>query len=149
MRKPSSLLALALLPLACPSLAEESQNSSATEFGPLVTLNGSLHPLARRDRDQGRVDPETPTRGVSIVFRRWPAQQGALETLLAEQQDPSSPNYRRWLSPDQFAERFGLPRDGVERVTARRRYRDSCLHGDDEPGSGGHGCVPANGNERS
>src|SRR5438445_3398248 len=30
-----------------------------------------------------------------------------LELLLAQQQDPSSKNYHRWLTPAQFADRFG------------------------------------------
>ncbi|HEY2106941.1 MAG TPA: protease pro-enzyme activation domain-containing protein, partial [Candidatus Binataceae bacterium] len=33
--------------------------------------------------------------------------QAGLEQLLAEQQNPSSNNYHRWLTPAQFAQRFG------------------------------------------
>ena len=37
-----------------------------------------------------------------------PAQQAALDRLLADQQTPSSPNYHKWLTPEQYADRFGL-----------------------------------------
>jgi uncharacterized membrane protein len=33
--------------------------------------------------------------------------QGELDTLLQQLADPTSPNYRQYLTPDQFAERFG------------------------------------------
>lgn len=36
--------------------------------------------------------------------------RGALDALLAELYDPASPNYRRFLTPSQFAERFAPPR---------------------------------------
>ena len=32
---------------------------------------------------------------------------GVLDALLADQQNPNSPNYHQWLTPAQFAERFG------------------------------------------
>jgi len=35
------------------------------------------------------------------------AQQAALEQLLKEQQDPASPNYHNWLTPETYADRFG------------------------------------------
>ena len=41
-----------------------------------------------------------------------------LEAFLAEQQMPSSPNYRRWLTPEQFADRFGLSTNDIGKLTA-------------------------------
>ncbi|HEX9137469.1 MAG TPA: protease pro-enzyme activation domain-containing protein, partial [Nitrospirota bacterium] len=32
-----------------------------------------------------------------------------LRQLLEEQQDPRSPRYRQWLSPEEFGRRFGVP----------------------------------------
>jgi subtilase family serine protease len=43
-----------------------------------------------------------------MVLNRTREQQASLNALLQEQQDPSSPNYHRWLSPEEFGERFGL-----------------------------------------
>ena len=36
--------------------------------------------------------------------------RAALDALITDLYDPSSPNYRRFLTPSQFAERFALPR---------------------------------------
>jgi pseudomonalisin len=49
----------------------------------------------------------------------------ALRALLAAQQDPASPEYRRWLSPQEFGTRFGAaPRD-LKRVERWLR-REGC-----------------------
>jgi subtilase family serine protease len=39
-----------------------------------------------------------------------------LEELIREQHDPASPNYRRWLTPAEFAQRFGPSRTDADRV---------------------------------
>jgi subtilase family serine protease len=44
-------------------------------------------------------------------------QQEALSRLLAQQQDPASPNYHRWLTPAEYADRFGLSRADLNRIT--------------------------------
>ena len=43
--------------------------------------------------------------------------QAALEQLLADQQNPASPRYHRWLTPDEFASRFGPTKEQVGQVT--------------------------------
>jgi subtilase family serine protease len=45
---------------------------------------------------------------VTLLLKPTAAQQAALDQLLAEQQDPSSPNFRNWLTPEEFADRFGI-----------------------------------------
>jgi pseudomonalisin len=47
-----------------------------------------------------------------------PEQEAALEQLLADQQDPKSPRYHAWLSPEQFGEQFGAMRADVDTVTS-------------------------------
>ncbi len=45
-------------------------------------------------------------------------QQSALEALIDAQHDPSSPEYHRWLTPETFAERFGVSQSDVDQVVA-------------------------------
>jgi subtilase family serine protease len=47
-----------------------------------------------------------------------PSQQKALDVLLGQQQDRTSPNYHKWLTPQQFADRFGLSQNDFSKVTA-------------------------------
>ena len=46
-----------------------------------------------------------------------------LARLLAAQQDPASPEYHRWLTPDEFTSRFGPTGADLARVTAWLRKR--------------------------
>lgn len=82
------------------------------------TLKGSLHPLAQPQFDSGRMPADTRLAGMSIVFSRSAAQQADLEALIAAQQNPSSPLYHQWLSPDQFAARFGMTQSDLDKVEA-------------------------------
>jgi subtilase family serine protease len=45
---------------------------------------------------------------VTMVLKPTAAQQSDLETLLIRQQDRSSADYHKWLTPEQFGDRFGL-----------------------------------------
>src|SRR5260370_17575145 len=58
----------------------------------------------------------TRLNGMSIYFNRSAAQQADLEALIAAQQDPSSPQYHQWLTPDQFASRFGMAQSDIDKV---------------------------------
>jgi len=82
----------------------------------MTRLKGSLHPLAQPQFDTGRMPADTKLNGISIVFNRTAAQQAALNALIAEQQNPASPLYHQWLTPDQFAARFGMAPSDLEKV---------------------------------
>jgi hypothetical protein len=73
-----------------------------------VALTGSRVPLASPGNDLGAVDPAMPLHGISLVFSRSPQQEAALQALLAAQQNPASPQYHQWLTPDQYAAQFGV-----------------------------------------
>jgi subtilase family serine protease len=83
-----------------------------------VVLAGSRHPLARPELDRGAADRATVLRGMSIVLGPSPVQQNELDALLAAQRDPSSPEYHRWLTPTQYAERFAPAEAVVDEVGA-------------------------------
>jgi hypothetical protein len=53
-----------------------------------------------------------------LVLKRSPAQESALKQLLDQQQDRFSPNYHKWLTPEEFGRRFG-PSDGdIQAITS-------------------------------
>ncbi|HEY5161976.1 MAG TPA: S53 family peptidase, partial [Terriglobales bacterium] len=85
--------------------------------GRQAVLRGSVHPLAQPQYDQGRLSPATVLSRMVMTFSRTPAQQADLENLLREQQDPSSPSYHQWLTPEQYAGRFGLSESDLAQVT--------------------------------
>ncbi len=55
-----------------------------------------------------------------VTFELQPsaAQKADLEQLLAQQQDPSSANYHKWLTPEAYADRFGASSDDVAKIVA-------------------------------
>jgi subtilase family serine protease len=81
-----------------------------------ATLPGSLHPLARPQNDAGRMPGNSRLNGISIYFNRTAAQQADLNGLLAAQQDPHSPQFHQWLTPEQFAARFGMAQSDTDKV---------------------------------
>ena len=88
----------------------------AVDTSQATALNGNVHPLARPQYDQGRVESSMPMR-VTLVFKLSAAQQADLDALLASQQDRGSPDYQRWLTPEQYGSRFGLSQGDINKVT--------------------------------
>jgi subtilase family serine protease len=107
-----SVMATAALAAQTPSSRIRTDvNSSFTS-----QLRGSLHPLAQAQFDSGRVSGNTKFNGMGIVFNRSAQQQADLEALLAAQQNPASPFYHKWLTPDQYAARFGMAPADIDKV---------------------------------
>jgi len=82
----------------------------------ITALRGSQIPLATAQNDAGRVPANTRLEGITLYFNRTAAQQADLEALLAAQQNPKSPQYHKWLNPQQFAARFGMAQSDIDRV---------------------------------
>ena len=83
-----------------------------------VVVRGSIPPQAQARFDRGAVDPAFVLGNVMLMLNPSHAQQAALEQLLQEQQDPASPNYHNWLTPEQYAERFGASAADIEKIAA-------------------------------
>ncbi|HEX6881209.1 MAG TPA: protease pro-enzyme activation domain-containing protein, partial [Terriglobales bacterium] len=92
-----------------------------------MMLRGNISPRLHRATDQGRLPAATPLSQMALVFRRSDAQQNALDLLLDQQQDPASLNYHKWLTPEQFGQRFGLSAADLSKITnwlQARGFRD-------------------------
>jgi subtilase family serine protease len=119
----SALLIAALL-LVLPGLAlaqgsaVQPRITDRVNTSVLTTLQGNTHPLARAQFDQGGAPPNLPMDRILLVLKRSPDQEAALQSLLEQQQDTSSPNYHKWLTPDQFGQQFGPADADVQAVTS-------------------------------
>src|SRR6266536_1447634 len=83
----------------------------------LVTLKGNTHPLAQPMFDIGAAPPNLSMQRMLLVLNRDPQRDFALHKLLDDQQDKASPNYHRWLTPDEFGIQFGPSDQDVQLVT--------------------------------
>lgn len=111
-----SISAFLVLAIAAPAQIRNRIVQNIGETEPVVV--SASHPLARAEFDQGRVEGSMPIHRAAMVFKLAPAQESALDTLLAEQQNPHSPNYRKWLTPEQYAARFGMSDSDLAKVSA-------------------------------
>jgi subtilase family serine protease len=108
-----------MLLLFSSSLSGQSQPeriSQSIDSHRMSVVHGNVHPMVRAEVDQGALDPSQMLTRVTIFFQRTAIQQQALDTLLKEQQDPASPLYQKWVSPQQFAVQFGLGDTDLKQV---------------------------------
>jgi len=110
------ILTLIVLAGAAPAQTRNRITQRIADTEPVVV--SMPHPLARAAFDQGRVEGSMNINHAAIVFKLAPAQQADLDKLLAEQQDPHSANYRQWLTPEQYAARFGMSDSDLAQVTS-------------------------------
>jgi subtilase family serine protease len=116
----SSLCLLAAVVFAARSASAQLPVRIAAEISSSqhVALPGSLRPQARAENDRGRLPGSTRLQGVTMEFSRTAAQEARLQSLIAAQQNPSSPHYHQWLNPDEFAAQFGLRQSDLDKVTS-------------------------------
>ncbi|MBZ5569417.1 MAG: hypothetical protein LAN64_16400 [Acidobacteriia bacterium] len=110
----SILLFAGLLPAA----AAQNRIVQALEAGEMEPVRGNVHPLARAEFDEGAAAGSMMLYRMALTFRPSAAQQADLDALLAEQQNPLSPYYHQWLTPEQYADRFGLGQNDIAQVGA-------------------------------
>lgn len=78
----------------------------------------SVHGKVRRGADLGQTAPATRLQGMTLRFSMTQAQSQALDQLLSDQQNPSSPRYHQWLTPAQYAAQFGVSSSDLAKITS-------------------------------
>ena len=114
---PRASLTLLLFALAAPLAAQHVQ-APVVDDGARVTLANTIHPRIAALGASGPMDPATPLERMLLVLKREPGTQASLDRLLRDQQDPASPRYHQWLTPEAFGEQFGPPAAQVAAASA-------------------------------
>jgi len=73
----------------------------------LVTLKGTIHPLANAGNDRGAAPDEMRLDRIHLVLKRSDSQEAALRKLIADMHTPGTASYHKWLTPDAFGKQFG------------------------------------------
>ncbi len=73
---------------------------------------------AARAVDLGPMAPNRLLSSVTLHFNMTDAQQAALNQLIVDQQNPSSPRFHLWLTPAQYGAQFGLSSSDLAKVSA-------------------------------
>jgi hypothetical protein len=92
--------------------------TQAVDESQLTVLKGNTYFMARTQYDRGPAPASLPMNRMLLVLRRTPEQEAALEQLLDQQQEQSSPNYHQWLTPQQFGQQFGAADQDTQTVTS-------------------------------
>ena len=79
-----------------------------------VQISGTVSPEALKLPSYGDL-PSAQNLSLQIWFK--PHHQDQLATLLAEQQDPKSPQYHEWLTPPEYTKRFGVTQQEFNKVS--------------------------------
>ena len=108
----AGIMAAASLHAQTPAVRIRAEISSAQ----MAALKGSQHPMAQPAWDAGRMPSNYPLQGITLFFQRSAAQEADLKALLQAQQNPASALYHQWLTPDQYASRFGMAQADLDKV---------------------------------
>ncbi len=81
-----------------------------------VSLDGNTLPQALPAHETGTVDGGKRFDRMVLVLKPDPTQKAALDALTAAQQDPASPLYHQWLTPETYAAHFGASSADIEQV---------------------------------
>jgi len=117
-----SLAAVAALLLVCSSVSSlQAQNSTRItekiDATVSVRIDRSRHPLLKSAKDQGRVDGGLRMDRMMLLLKPSPQQEQELTSLVTSQQDKQSPNFHQWLTPAQYAARFGPSQADLDQIT--------------------------------
>jgi subtilase family serine protease len=106
--------------LATPAQTNQARSlvTAPVNESQMVMRPGNTHPLARAEFDRGLAPDSLPMDNMMLGLKRTPEQDAALATLLREQQDPTSANYHKWITPQEFGARFGPSDHDLQAVTS-------------------------------
>jgi uncharacterized protein (TIGR03437 family) len=96
--------------------AQQSRLSGALDGGSRVTLTGHVPRRIRAATDRGAVAGNFQLPSMMLVLKPSASQQASLTTLLQQQQDPTSANYHKWLTPAEFANQFGVSQSDLAQI---------------------------------
>lgn len=107
-------LLIAVLLLAGGSLTAADRIATPVNSRQTVVLQDQVDPRARAPYDQGPVEPSMLLGFATLLLR----PSGDLDAFLRNLQNPASASYHRWLTSEQFADKFGLSGGDIAKLTA-------------------------------
>ena len=105
----------AMTPFAGAAVPSRVRSISAQADTPVPNM---VSPRVRRATDLGSAPSDKTLDAVTLYLNRTPAQEAALTQLLLDQQNPSSPRFHKWLTPQQFGAQFGISASDLAKVSA-------------------------------
>jgi len=111
------VLALAGVGAAAQVRAQADRVVGALDVNQRQTVKGHVAGWTSTEGDLGAVSADVQLEHLTVVLTRSAERQAAFEQLLADQQNPQSPRYHQWLTPEQIGEQYGPTQNDVDAVT--------------------------------
>jgi trimeric autotransporter adhesin len=111
---PAVVLLVSLFVRSAP--AQEARLTQPVNEHALVTLRGTVHPLATAANDRGAASPDMQLERLQLVLKRSPQQEAALQQLLHDMHTPGTASFHKWLTPEQFGKQFGPSDQDVQTI---------------------------------
>ncbi len=99
-------------------LAQEDRIGRSIDPSHVVAIPGNVPMNARAEFDEGPVDPAMKLNYVTLTLKLSDSQQAELNQLLLDQQDSASPHFRKWLTPEEYADRFGSSKADLAKISS-------------------------------
>ncbi len=113
----AALLAAFVFPGTALNAQNPNQVTGKVDASQPQVLVRHLPNWANPENDAGPVPVNQVMDNMTVVLARPPQLQLAFENFLTAQQDPSSPDYHRWLTPAEVGQRFGPSPPDIAAVT--------------------------------
>lgn len=117
-------ITIAAFALATVLSAAADRITGSVDLNRTVPVRGQRHSRAVPQNDLGPADASAGLSYVTLILQPGPG----LDAFLADLQNPASPDYHRWLTPEQFADRFGLSAGDIGKLTAWLRSEGLQVH---------------------
>ena len=108
--------------------SSNAQGRSGLHTRPLVTqqidenkrvpLPGNTRPEANFRHDRGAVADNSPIEHLLLQLKRPPEQEQALQQFIADLHAQGSPGFHKWITAQEFGERFGVAQSDLDTVSA-------------------------------
>src|SRR6266403_2069054 len=80
-------------------------------------LAGTVHPLTSTATDEGRVDAGLAMKDMLLTLRRSADQKDALDRYVNSLHNPNSPNFQKWITPEEYARQFGANDEDLQVIS--------------------------------
>src|ERR1700679_3792539 len=123
------ICSLGLLSYAQPTGHPARMITGTIDGAKLRTLEGNTRPEANALNDRGIVADDFKMDHMLLQLKRSPEREAALKQYIDELHNPKSANFHKWLTPDQFAEHYGIAQEDVATVKNWLASQGFTIHG--------------------
>ena len=129
----SALAVLPVMTMAAPlagiNTTEMPRVTQTIDSKVVTTLANTHTPAVNHLALVGSLADSTPMEHMQLVLKQSALRASALETLVASQHEPHSPQFHHWVTPTQFGEKFGVAPADIEAAKSWLVSQGFTVHG--------------------